>query len=204
MSETKKRNTHLAEFKAKVGLQAVRGVKTVNQIAQEFGVHPVQVGQWKREIQAHAKTLFEGKRGPQPICSPQCEAHASARHALLPLLVRGHLQSQNCGLAGVRARERRLGSGLVTRYFSAAATDQTAQFKMIGDQPPRDVLALMRLNFLSTNTDARRKPFDRTVDQHFGRCSHHQHAARGGNRKLAYHHLLGDRRSGLHRDCCSQ
>jgi hypothetical protein len=25
------------------------------------------VGQWKREIQAQAKTLFEGKRGPQPI-----------------------------------------------------------------------------------------------------------------------------------------
>ena len=69
MSETKKRNTHLPEFKAKVGLEAVRGVKTVNQIAQEFGVHPVQVGQWKREIQAQAKTLFEGKRGPQPIAA---------------------------------------------------------------------------------------------------------------------------------------
>ena len=67
MSETKKRNTHLPEFKAKVGLEAVRGVKTVNQIAQDYGVHPVQVGQWKREIQAQAKTLFEGKRGPQPI-----------------------------------------------------------------------------------------------------------------------------------------
>lgn len=55
MTETKKRNTHLPEFKAKVGLEAIRGVKTVNQIAQEYGVHPVQVGQWKREIQAHAK-----------------------------------------------------------------------------------------------------------------------------------------------------
>ena len=32
MSETKKRNTHLPEFKAKVGLEAVRGVKTVNQL----------------------------------------------------------------------------------------------------------------------------------------------------------------------------
>ena len=34
MSETKKRNTHLPEFKAKVGLEAVRGAKTVNEIAQ--------------------------------------------------------------------------------------------------------------------------------------------------------------------------
>ena len=69
MSESKKRSTHLPEFKAKVGLEAVRGLKTVNQIGQEYGVHPVQVGQWKREIQAQAKTLFEGKRGPQPIAA---------------------------------------------------------------------------------------------------------------------------------------
>jgi transposase-like protein len=67
MNETKKRKTHLPQFKAKLGLEAVRGVKTVNQIAQECGVHPVQVGQWKREVQVQAKTLFEGKRGPQPI-----------------------------------------------------------------------------------------------------------------------------------------
>ena len=46
MSETKKRNTDLPAFKAKVELEAVRGMKTVNRIAQEFGVHPVQVGQW--------------------------------------------------------------------------------------------------------------------------------------------------------------
>ena len=51
MNETKKRNKHLPEFKAKVGLEAVRRVKTVNQIAQEYGVHPVQVGHWKSEIQ---------------------------------------------------------------------------------------------------------------------------------------------------------
>ena len=42
-------------------------MKTINQIAQEYGVHPIQVGQWKREIQAQAKSLFEGKRGPQPV-----------------------------------------------------------------------------------------------------------------------------------------
>ena len=64
MSETKRRNVHLPEFKAKVGLEAVRGVKTINQIGQEYGVHPVQISQWKKEIQEHAKTLFEGKRGP--------------------------------------------------------------------------------------------------------------------------------------------
>ena len=67
MTESKKRKPHLPQFKAKLGLEALTGMKTINQIAQEFGVHPVQVGQWKREIQAQAKSLFEGKRGPQPV-----------------------------------------------------------------------------------------------------------------------------------------
>ena len=48
MSEVKKRKFHSPEFKAKVGLEALRGVKTNNEIGQEYGVHPVTVGQWKK------------------------------------------------------------------------------------------------------------------------------------------------------------
>ncbi len=55
------------EFKAKVGLEALRGLKTINEIGQEYGVHPITVGQWKKEIQEQAQTLFEGKRGPKAI-----------------------------------------------------------------------------------------------------------------------------------------
>lgn len=66
MSEGKKRKVHSAEFKAKVGPEAVRGAKTINEIGQQYGVHPVLVGQWKKEILERAGTLFEGKRGPKP------------------------------------------------------------------------------------------------------------------------------------------
>lgn len=38
MSEAKPRNFHTAEFKAKVGLEAIRSVKTINEIGQEYGV----------------------------------------------------------------------------------------------------------------------------------------------------------------------
>lgn len=69
MSDTKKRKFHTPEFKAKVGLEALRGVKTINEIGQEYGVHPVTVGHWKKEIQDQAKTLFEGKRGPKQIAA---------------------------------------------------------------------------------------------------------------------------------------
>ena len=67
MSESKRRVAHTPEFKAKVGLEALRGVKTINEIGQDYGVHPTQVGLWKKEIQEQAKTLFEGKRGPRPV-----------------------------------------------------------------------------------------------------------------------------------------
>ena len=66
MSE-RKRKVFSGEFKAKVALEAIRGIKTVNEIAQEHGVHPTQVGQWKRELQEQAGSLFEAKRGPKPV-----------------------------------------------------------------------------------------------------------------------------------------
>ena len=69
MKEAKKRKAHTPEFKAKVGLEALRGAKTINEIGQEYGVHPGQVGQWKKGIQEQAKTLFEGRRGPTPIAA---------------------------------------------------------------------------------------------------------------------------------------
>ena len=69
MSETKKRKVYLPEFEAKVGLQALREVKTINEITQDYGVHPVQVSQWKKEIQERATSLFEGKRGPAPMAA---------------------------------------------------------------------------------------------------------------------------------------
>ena len=56
MSEAKKRKVHTHEFKAKVGLEALRGAKTINEIGQEYGVHPVQVGQLKKEIRDKVKS----------------------------------------------------------------------------------------------------------------------------------------------------
>ena len=48
-----------------------RVITLINEIGQEYGVHPVQVGQWKKAIQEQAKTLFEGKRGPKPMAAHQ-------------------------------------------------------------------------------------------------------------------------------------
>jgi len=61
MSKTK-RKRYTGAFKAKVGLEALLGVKTVGQIAREYQVHPVQVTQWKGTIRDHLPELFEPSR----------------------------------------------------------------------------------------------------------------------------------------------
>ena len=60
---TVKRRSYTASFKAKIGLEAIRGLKTANEIGQDHGVHPAQVGQWKKEILEHAGKLSESRRG---------------------------------------------------------------------------------------------------------------------------------------------
>jgi transposase-like protein len=56
---TTKRKKHTAQFKFKVALEAVRNLKTRNQIASQFEVHPTQVGQWKKTLVEKGSAIFE-------------------------------------------------------------------------------------------------------------------------------------------------
>jgi transposase len=62
----KTRKKYSGAFKAKVGLEAVMGIKTVGQIARDYEVHPVQVTQWKSVIRDHLPELFEPARPEGP------------------------------------------------------------------------------------------------------------------------------------------
>ena len=61
---TTKRKRYSGVFKAKVGLEALMGIKTVGQIARDYEVHPVQVTQWKGVVRDHLPELFEPARAP--------------------------------------------------------------------------------------------------------------------------------------------
>ena len=63
----KTRKCYAPQFKAKVALEAVQGIKTINEIAQKHNIHPVQVSTWKKEIQEQASTVFDKKRGKPKI-----------------------------------------------------------------------------------------------------------------------------------------
>ncbi len=54
----KNRKTYSKEFKARVALDAVKGQKTVSELATEYGVHPNQIGQWKKTLLDGSAELF--------------------------------------------------------------------------------------------------------------------------------------------------
>ena len=55
-----KRRRIEAAVKAKAALAAVRGDRTTSELASQFGVHPTQIGQWKRQLLDGARELFSG------------------------------------------------------------------------------------------------------------------------------------------------
>jgi len=46
----KKRRNHDAGFKARVALEAVKGERTVSELAAEYGAHPTMIHQWKKAL----------------------------------------------------------------------------------------------------------------------------------------------------------
>ena len=52
------RRNHSADFKAKVALVAVRGEKTLAELASQFDVHPNQITQWKTQLLDRASEVF--------------------------------------------------------------------------------------------------------------------------------------------------
>lgn len=60
----KPRKNHSASFKARIAMEAIRGVKTVSEIAAENNVHPTQVRKWKIDLSQKAPDLFERANAP--------------------------------------------------------------------------------------------------------------------------------------------
>lgn len=55
---TQRRMRRSAEFKAKIALEAAKEIKTLNELASQYGVHPGQISQWKKELLDAMPSLF--------------------------------------------------------------------------------------------------------------------------------------------------
>jgi len=65
---------HSAEFKAKVALEAIKGQRTMNEIAGEYGVHPGQIAQWRRQVLDELPGLFSSKRSREARTEEELKA----------------------------------------------------------------------------------------------------------------------------------
>ena len=68
------RKRYSGEFKAKIALEAIRGQKTVNEIASAYGVHPNQVTQWKKQAMGELPELFSDRRVKSQLAEEELKA----------------------------------------------------------------------------------------------------------------------------------
>ena len=56
------RRNHSAEFKSRVALEALKGIKSMSELASEYEVHPNQISTWKKQVLAELPGIFSDRR----------------------------------------------------------------------------------------------------------------------------------------------
>ncbi len=93
----RKRRNHSPAFKAKVALAAVRGERTLAELAEQFDVHPNQIQDWKKKLLASAEEIF----GQNAAEAEHREGEAQKLHAKI-----GQLTMENDFLSKALGRDR--------------------------------------------------------------------------------------------------
>ena len=58
-----KRRVHSALFKGKVAIEALKELKTINELASEYEVQPNQISKWKKQLKEGVPEIFSKRRG---------------------------------------------------------------------------------------------------------------------------------------------
>ena len=72
----RKRKSHTAAFKAQVALAAVKGDRTINELAAHFGVHPTLIHGWKKQLLSGTESVFvSGSKSQEPLEDKSAELY---------------------------------------------------------------------------------------------------------------------------------
>ena len=93
----RKRRNHSPAFKAKVALAAMKGERTLAELAEQFDVHPNQIQDWKSRLTEGAEGVF----GSQASAAQHNEQEVEKLHAKI-----GQLAMENDFLSRVLGRDR--------------------------------------------------------------------------------------------------
>ena len=72
MSTQRKR--YSAEFKARVALEALKEHSTLTELAGRYAVHPVVIGQWKKQVREELPRIFADRRQQQEKADAELQA----------------------------------------------------------------------------------------------------------------------------------
>ena len=75
---SKKNRNHSAQFKFRVALETVKELKTVNQIASDYDVHPTLVRRWEKQLQEGGTSIFS-----HPISQKKQQKEQSSKESEL-------------------------------------------------------------------------------------------------------------------------
>jgi putative transposase len=67
----RQRRQFTGAFKAKIALEAIKGQRTVQELATVHGVHPNQITTWKKQLLASAEDIFSGARERREVADEQ-------------------------------------------------------------------------------------------------------------------------------------
>ena len=141
---TRPRRNHAPAFKAKAALAAVRGERTLVELAQQFDERPNQITRWRNQLLDGAAGVFDGEA---KTIAPAPAVDVKTRHAKIGGSDAGERFFVRRAREG-RASERK---AMIDRQHDPPLSRQA---KVLGDQPGRRLLSAPRGSGRRSGPDA--------------------------------------------------
>lgn len=86
------------EFKKKIAIEAIREQRTINEIANEHQIHPVQISKWKKELLNGAISIFEDPRKRENSSKRQEQQESVLQQKVGQLIIENDWLKKKLGL----------------------------------------------------------------------------------------------------------